>query len=202
VRRYETQFDAESSRACVLSPVEAFKRDVILGLWLLSVNLPFTAAKYGVNISVELNTLLGDLHNSGHVEYCDGTLSLEEHHRFGAGEVMRRLANLSTHKWTAEPHSEYFERSPFSSDSYNSTASLIKALGPIIRMARLDSKLFNALQMDPSATLQSLGYNTSDNQMQALIDVIYGIKSPYLYSDTAKLQHIWSAIEQEHSQSR
>ncbi len=196
VQKYGLQFDSSSARAFKLSSVEAFKRDVILGLWLLREDLAQTAAKHFVTIRPELIELLDDLRRTGAINYADGTVSLAEHQRFGAGEVMRRLADLSAEQW-AITESSCVESHNSDLENYV-TGSHVKRLGTLLRMVRLDPRLFNALRTDPNETLQNLGYNVLETHVRALIDAIREEQNYNGDSDAVELRNIWFAIQQEH----
>lgn len=93
MQRYGSHADANNVRALKLTSVEAFKRDVILGLWLLRVNLEQLATTHSVHIRSELFSLLDELCSEGAIDQSDGSISLAAYQRFGAGQVMKRLAS-------------------------------------------------------------------------------------------------------------
>jgi len=185
-----------SVRAFRLGSVEAFKRDVILGLWLLRVNVTQIAARHSVTVCPELFSLFDELCSEDVVEYSDSTLSLAGHQRFDAGQVMRRLADLNTRLWGT---ARFDDQESCYSDAVNqnSAGDHVMRLDAIARMARRDPSLFNSLRIDPDATLKRLGYDLSEVHIRMLIDAIHE-EQILGDSSVAAVRHMWTAIRQEH----
>lgn len=90
---------AHLTSSYLISDLEAFKRDVILGLWLLSVNLPEIARLKQITISDDLWTEFSNLIGDGLLDRDGGTILVGPHQRFEIGKAMSRLANLEVSKW-------------------------------------------------------------------------------------------------------
>ncbi|WAK04265.1 coproporphyrinogen-III oxidase family protein [Methylobacter sp. YRD-M1] len=193
VRQFLSLSNVNAERVFTLTSVEAFKRDVILGLWLLRVDIKQAAARCGVIILPELTRLLNELDNDDVADYHDGVLSLANRHRFDAGIVMQRLANLPAEEWAfsnagaVELH--------FSDPKY--LRDHTQKLATILRMARLDRFLYKDLRDRPQATLRRLGYDVSENHVRKLIDTIKGISCYDSDPALIELQHAWSALKRE-----
>lgn len=198
VQRYSSHADANTTGALKLSSVEALKRDVILGLWLLRANLEQLAATHSVNIRPELFGLLDELCSEGFINYSDGAISLDVHQRFGAGQVMKRLADLSSDQWGTSRSSDqqlHYSNLP----DQDLRRDHVTRLDQLIRVARRDLDLFNALQKNPGGTLQKLGYDTSEAHVWALLEAIQGKQSSSCDATIAEVRQMWSDVRQEHA---
>jgi oxygen-independent coproporphyrinogen-3 oxidase len=192
VKQYGSGDGMDRSRALKLSSVEAFKRDVILGLWLLRVDLAQVARRHSVTIGPRLLHLVDQLRGEGLIEYCDSVISLDKHQRFSAGQVMGRLANLNTEEWGfGSLMQREFGDSPI---NLHPPRDPLAKLNQLLRTARRDSALFNALETDPSTTLRNLGYSISDDYVRALIKTIQGERA-----GLTRIWQAWTAIQQEHT---
>jgi oxygen-independent coproporphyrinogen-3 oxidase len=134
-----------------LSDIEAFKRDTILGLWLLTVDLDQLAKRHGVVVGGGLKDLLVELADEGLIGYVDSTVSLGVKQRFLAGVVMERLAKLVTEDWGDV-------RSTGGPKQVSRAAAQISTnLSAVLRMARREPDFFRQLgSADSEATLQLL----------------------------------------------
>lgn len=155
-------------RAYYLSPTEAFKRRVILGLWLLEVNV-FSAAKtYGLVPNATLIHLLKNLRDKHKVLYSDdGTVSLSEQIRFWAGEPMAQLASLPIECWTDEdplPSMEAKSERVIDTDEYE--------VASILRMVRRDPHLYKLFKTYPHAALGIINHGLSSETSKLLGDEI------------------------------
>ena len=185
-------------RAFRLTGVEAFKRDVILGLWLLNVDLTTLAAKHGVTIRPELSQLLDELRCEDAIEYSHPEVNLARHQRFRAGQAMVRLAELPARHWaTAVGRLSEMHCSDVARDGHPADNFLTK-LDSIARMARRDFSLFTALANDPTSVLEKLGYDLSEPPARLLIDAIRGSDGVPNGFDRGAVRRMWAAISGEH----
>ena len=92
-------------RTYALTPAEAFERDVILGLWLLRVDVGELASRAGVVPSAALDAALEDAAEHGWLDQSAGVdVTLSPDQRFGVGEAMASLARLDAAEWADVPN--------------------------------------------------------------------------------------------------
>lgn len=185
-----------SSRGVTLTAVQAFKRDVILGLWLLEVDLEQLALRYKISTRPELVTLLNSLCDQGFITLSKGKVILDPVHRFQAGIVMARLDALPTELWALPSH----ESGSTSSTSVNSkeTRKDLTQFAQLARVARRDRDLFSKLTENPRTTLRALGYDLFNQDIVELVNVIDQNGKYDTQSDLAEIRQFWAAIQGEH----
>lgn len=175
--------DGPRGRAFRMTPLDAFKRDVILGLWLLKVSLPDLARWYSVRISEKLIALVEQLDVEDLIEFSGKFIEVAGRHRFGIGEVMSRLGKFETAEWGT------VENLPRQQDSIGEPSSTLAIL---IRMARRDPAFFHLLSTSPESTLQTIGYDIDTPDIHALIQVISKAEGA-----DRELCNVWQAVEKE-----
>jgi coproporphyrinogen III oxidase-like Fe-S oxidoreductase len=179
----------EDDRAIHLSCEEAFKRDVILGCWLLQVNLCELAERYQFTAGAPVIRLLVELDRLDLLDFdeASGIVSVGEHQRFGIGTAMNALANLDAGEWAVSGRRQ--ERPALDK---------LPAVLAVLRLARRDREVFSALRTDPVSTLHKLGYQSD---MPALIDLCAIIANPSTAALTAERDEVgrqWRKVEREH----
>ncbi|MCG8469790.1 MAG: coproporphyrinogen III oxidase family protein [Gemmatimonadetes bacterium] len=186
--------EATHARALRMDATEAFKRDVILGLWLLSVRVDEIASTHGVEVGERLLSLIDRLRAEGLIEVRDGALTLEERHRFRAGETMARLADLDAGHWsTGQPRARAGTAEP------SSGAERTTTLSTVLRMARRDPALFAALEENPDATLRRLGCTLRERRISELVRAITAEDIPGSEPGANEMTEAWSAVRREHA---
>ena len=197
VHLYGTPESRKFDRAVKLTVIEALKRDVILGLWLIRVPLGKLADRFKISLRPELIDLLGALNAEGKIEFDGDSIRLSKSQRFGAGEVMARLAALDTACWGY-------------SDSGDSDADVRAGndiaysgeMATLIRMARRDPGLFEVLDRDPRSALSTLDHCLGLKEAENLVQAINGMSEDVHGTDNVeKLQEIWRLVQAEHSRS-
>lgn len=194
VSSYVSRQDILPIRGIALTNVETFKRDVILGLWLLTVDVEQLAERHSVSISEELRDLLTTLCNQGLITLSETCVSLLPNQVFDAGTVMARLDALPTSQW-ASTTSVVRADAPISS-----TPNSLKGLRQVARVARRDAELFNNLRFHPSKTLRALGYDVTEVHIRQLVEAIENRHDAGVASTEAG--RFWRAIEHEHETPR
>src|SRR5262249_9658572 len=187
----------QSGRALRLTTLEAFKRDVILGLWLLNVSIDDLATRHGVTIAPELLELCNQLCEKGWLDFSDQKISLADRHRFGAGQVMARLAALEDDKWGALA-SNPCPRITAERTKPVATSDRAAKLTSIFRMARRDPKFFHALRANPLTVLVGLGFSVGDSDIIDLAKVIGTAEGLENNPTQDELRCAWAAIRREH----
>lgn len=183
------------SRGVYLTQGEAFKRDVILGLWLLRVDFSYLERRYNVEIRPELELLLSEMSDSGLGVYQKPWFYLEDSQRFDAGLVMSKLDSLDTRFWAFEhqnPCPRYPNSIPMGSEH------LTGPIAQVMRIARRDAELFTSLKNDPDTALQHLGYNLLEPSIRSLISVVRQ-REEDCQPDLNVIRQIWIAVQQEHA---
>jgi hypothetical protein len=177
-----------------LSALEAFKRDVILGLWLLRVSLLALAHRQGVTCGERLLRLIRTLRDEGMLDFDGDSIVLAQEHRFGAGAVMNRLASLEIEAWGNAPTLPSAAPSTVSNERrFHPSAELTT----ILRMARRDPAFFNALNCNPGETLERLDHDLRGEELSGLCDVISGVQ-PSERAGYSELETLWTAVRDEH----
>jgi oxygen-independent coproporphyrinogen-3 oxidase len=182
-------------RAYSLDSNEAFKRDVILGLWLLKVDLEEVASHAHVTPSEELRTTVGQLCDAGLLRATGSTIWLDRGQRFGVGKAMKRFAELEARSW-GDVDEGYTTGRPRLSAAPKS-ASLSHEVNAVLRAARRDPQLFQDILREPVKGLTEVGYELQTDEREALISVVSGLNSG---SDSLhrSLVEAWHAVEGEH----
>lgn len=192
-----TDFDM---RALRLTALEAFKRDVILGLWLLSVPTDRVAARHGITIRQELLDLFRELCREDLVEFTGNKLSFAERHRFGAGQVMACLARMDASLWGIVETDQCLQCSAESGEG-ESAADRGTKLNTIFRMARRDTLFFNELRRNPLATLRGLGYSLDDPDVLELVSAINCDDACMIGAEKNEVHSKWATVQREHVQA-
>lgn len=184
-----------SGRAYKLSPVEAFKRDVILGLWLLHVDLNCLAQKYSISIAEQLIDTLQQMCAEGFVQFVDNKITLAKDQRFSVGLIMKTLAEVAEQGWgRSEDAAQRFGNQ--NARTCLPAQSHVYMLDPLARMARRDPRLYDALRRDPNTTLEQLGYDLSEGHIRVLIETITDARSAS--PQYPEVRQMWTAIRNEH----
>jgi oxygen-independent coproporphyrinogen-3 oxidase len=180
-------------RAFHMSPQEAFKRDALLGLWLLSVSVEELAERYRVAPEISLLDLLNNSRLLDEIGFERNQVFLAKRHRFWIGNVMARLSQLDANLW-AKSQSAVQEQ-PKHTLSEISVPKRGLELNFIFRMARRDPAFFEALNSAPLPTLQRLDTGLSEPDICDLAAAIEGRAGA-----TQDLRSLWMAVVREHGQ--
>lgn len=173
-------------RGCHMSDAEAFKRHVILGLWLLEVDLLQAAERRAISPSRILVDTLKDLEAEGLLGFDGSKISLSRDQRFDAGKAMATLASVESSDWTSSPHAYLNAEGP-------TAAPLSSSFMSLLRMLRNDPEFFSLMSANPHAALEQTG-SIAKREANALLDAIAGKGCTDL-----DLSAVWNDIEQEHA---
>lgn len=189
VQAYGDGLEWKAARtAYQLTAAEAFKRDVILGLWLLRVDLNKQQRRHGVSASEGLRELIAQMRGEGLLGGHDDVIDVGPHQRFCVGEVMQRLAGLDTLDWIASEVPE----APMPA----SAAPVSESVMSILRIARRDPAFFTSLSSDPNGALAGLTHSlTQDETEQLVVAITGGEHEPVRAPDP--LAEAWSATQRE-----
>ncbi|WP_299631778.1 coproporphyrinogen-III oxidase family protein [uncultured Roseobacter sp.] len=156
------------AHALELTPFEAFRRSVILGLWRLGVDLAVTAAKFGVHPSRELYTTLHQLAREGFIHLTGDVITLATEQRFNAGLVMDTLAQLPIGQWCSDaPAAE-------SVDLLRNDTPHVRKITTLLKMARRDRELYSEIVRDPTNALMKYGVPVDTPEAVEIIAIILG----------------------------
>jgi hypothetical protein len=195
VSSYESGDTRSHQRTAIrLTAIEAFKRDVILGLWHLGLNFDEMASRRGIVVDDRLKTTLAELDANGVLAYASGKLQVQQEQRYLVGDAMEQLASLPTSAWGTKPHDPLTARVE---NAYR-VRSVSAEVNTIIRMARRDPSYFSLLKTDPATALDGLTDLTSDEKLQ-LVSTIKDQPQPNAAPDTNSIQQSWAQVEREHS---
>lgn len=194
ISSYEFGDGRDSQRTALpMTKLEAFKRDVILGLWHLSVNIDEIANMRGIRISESLKSALTKLHKDGVLAYTAGKLEVQPKQRYFVGAAMERLASLPILDWG----STLQESLPSRIVNIGRARSESVEVNTIIRMARRDPSYFNLLKADPAIALDGLTELTSDEKLQLVSTINNSSLEPN--TDAGSIPHAWAQVEREHN---
>lgn len=191
----EKEAREKEGREFLLTPHSAFKRQVLLGLWLLEVDLVSAAHSCGVRPSETLLDLLRRIDARGDAEYRDGKLIISRKNRFFVGQVMADLAALPVRSWTQCDEIDEF------SDEFPGTCPDAEELeiASIMRVARRDHKLYDLLRANPYDTLNTIASDLSTDTLNHVASQITStgtVESIVTSSD--HYQQIWRKVMREH----
>lgn len=191
VHLYGSGRNSPFDRAFQMSPQEAFKRDVILGLWLLDVSVDDVAKRHGVRPGQDLLGVLETLKDQNAIQFDNGRISIARHQRFWVGGAMARLADLEAGLWGTEVS----DPPPMLASKGSSMSLSARQLeqNAIFRMARRDPVLFRSLSDAPLAVIQNLDTGLSEADASELAAVIEGQAG-----GAGELHELWLAISREH----
>lgn len=181
-------------RAHQLSIVESFKRDIILGLWLLSVDVLAVADRNGVTPTRDLLNLLEQLADQGHFQYTDGRILVGAGHRFDIGSAMEELSRFPSSSW-AEATEGIPTGTPLEIDSPSDEQ---RSLNFILRTARRDPTFYSALHAEAEGAVSLVKSNLSASLGEELINAIRGGEAACADSHSKKLRTIWLDVVKEH----
>lgn len=194
VHLFGTPESFRHDRALKLSILETLKRDVILGLWLLNVPLTKLASRLGISIQPKLIELLDTLRQEGKIEFDGETIRLSGKQRFGAGEAMARLGALEAYDWGDVQGTGVAEEALDRNGTRYSGE-----MATIIRMARRDPELFEALNCDPRGTLSMLDHRLGPDELEDLCNAIGVMSVDWRRKDqTERLGALWQLVRAEH----
>ncbi|MEU4244237.1 coproporphyrinogen-III oxidase family protein [Actinoplanes sp. NPDC026619] len=180
-------------RGVELDQAEQFKRNVLLGLWLLSVKLS-DAAGPEADPSGHLLELLDELASDNLIERHGDEIRLAPHQRFGAGTVMRRLAELDAAAWIGRPRTPTHIGEP----GHATTSVLTSEMRSLLRVLRSDPTFVTALRDAPETAVSKIADRIPIEERNALLAVVKGVRA----TDTRVAQEIgqaWVAITSEHA---
>lgn len=180
-------------------PREAFKRDVILGLWLLKVDLEGAAFNAGVTPSDELRTEIRQLCEDGLLSAEGSAIWLDSGQRFGVGKAMKRLAGLDARSW-GDVDEGYVADSP--RQKVIRTSGIVSPqANAILRTARRDPKFFHDILREPAKVLSEVGGQLTPDELAALIAITSG-QEPRSDPLSTSLTEAWRAVQREHCLDR
>ncbi|XVU24249.1 coproporphyrinogen-III oxidase family protein [Actinoplanes sp. CA-054009] len=191
VQHYQdaARWDSER-RGVTLTPAELFKRHVLLGLWLLTVDVHRAALKTAVEPSTTLTALVGQLAAEGLLHADGDVLQLDPAQRFGAGTAMRRLAELDSAAWTSRAN-------PGPAAAATTAPTMSAELRSLLRVLRSDPALFVAMRQTPAAAVTQLEHRLPGDERAVLLAVVRGDDA----GSTALGDHLrgeWAEIINEH----
>jgi len=182
----------------VMDSAEEFKRNITLGLWLLSVDVADAARTLGIHPSDTLKGLIDDLVADGLVSAdTQGKVWLKPQQRFMVGEAMRRLADLPSSEWIVSEKDAVAMASVGGDFDGVLFSSEIKS---ILRILRNDPKFFDEMLHSPEETVTRLGGRLRPEERTALVAAVRGghiARSPL----ELVLHATWSAVINEHRRS-
>lgn len=196
----QDDFGSEFDRASILSAHEAFKRDVLLGFWLLNINTNSLAAKYGLTPGHRLIELLHELNQLDWLDFSSGLISLDSRHRFWSGFPMERLAKLPSKDW-ANSVARSSARNIIAENETLKVTQRYAELDSIIRMARRDPDFFNALKNDPISVVQQIGVDPSIPIVSKLIKAVTEI-GDFNDQELVEIQLVWKTVADEYLKTR
>jgi oxygen-independent coproporphyrinogen-3 oxidase len=202
VHQYVTDEEVGRARAYQLTPIESFKRDVILGLWLLTVDINALASSSGVGVTQPLIDLLKDLAETDRLEFSEGKLRVAPHQRFDIGSAMQSLAELDVSQWglpDEEGTPVWATRSPHDTMKKH---ELPAKLGTLFRTARRDKQLFDRLKLEPMTTLRECCQDLTNEQLEFIANVIRGTDVGKSGGLVEEIRQTWVAVTNEHPGSR
>ena len=183
VSAYGSAAETERARAFKMSPLDSLKRDVILGLWLLDVDVGSLARRYGSTPSAQLRALLQTLATDGLIQYSNDRIVVAEHQRFGIGTAMDRLAQLAADQWGE------------SDDS-----ACTRKVNVVIRTARREPQFFRDLKNDPKGTLRRSNIELTESELTALTQIIQSGDAKTFSPALVAQRELWRNVEAEHTQ--
>lgn len=175
-------------RGTSLTAAEQFKRRLLMGMWLLSIDLDTAAHELGVRPSPALLSLLDRLAANDQLVHTDGWVHLEPHQRFLAGQPMKALADLSAVEWVDGP--------PTLTEPAPTAAGYSSDLLSALRVLRNDPKLFAAMLADPDAVIAAIGDGLPIGERRALLTAVHGSRPTS--SIERALRASWTQISAEH----
>ena len=191
-------FGGDFDRALALSLTEAFKRDVILGLWLLSVDIEALAERHSVEVGTRLRSLLNSLEAKDALKQHDGCVLLDPRHRFFCGFAMQELAALPSVYW-ASPR----KRDLASINQWGSATAPVNhrypKLDAVISMMRRDPHFFAAFTQNPVETVEEAVGVEFDRGIGLLLEVVGSVKNVDQDGELNEVRVLWANIVQEYS---
>ncbi|MDA0185262.1 radical SAM protein [Solirubrobacter phytolaccae] len=195
VNMYQDAAGWESGRrAYRLTPAEAFKRDVILGLWRLRVDTQERAGAAGVTASDALLAALELASREDKLDWDGRVVDLRPHQRFGVGDVMSALAALDADLWIEPDGSRAGTRTMRPAWDSNPLSSELRT---VLRMARRDPKFYIELSLDPRDRIGMLDPPLQEADVRALVDAIGGTGPAAPATLLARLREEWESIVSE-----
>lgn len=190
----------KEGRELLLDPRSAFKRQAILGLWLLEIDIFSVAHHCGVVPSGTLLDLIKTIDDKGEAEYRNGKLTIPLKNCFFAGNVMDELAALPVRLWTRS--NEIDNVLAKSTDELTVASNL--EIASIMRVARRDRKLYELLRARPYDTLKSIASDLSADELRQVASQI-AAASTANESDDALSDHykqVWRKVMREHGDEK
>lgn len=189
VHQYSQQESwAARRRGIDLSPAEAFKRNVILGLWLLEVDLESPAVLRGSGGSAQLMELLRHQADQGRVDFDGRRVKLRPGQRFDAGQVMRELSELDAEAWLRD---EGEPEDP-------SSNTLNPRMSSLVRILRNDPALYNEVVETPDTTVRRVATGIGDDEVGELIAAVRGDHQ----AASPAMRELWEQVQSEHVSRR
>lgn len=190
----DDDFGREHDRAIVLSSNEVFKRDMLLGLWLLSVDIQALSNRHRVRPSKKFLALLQKLTADGWLTFDGTNVQVLKDQRFFVGFPMEELARL--------PGSEWCESlDAVSTPKAVEVSKLMQRrqeLNFVVRMARRDPKFFFEVNKHPLETLERSGFQGELAEVEMLVRAISHVSAEELTEEELQLRVLWGLVEQEH----
>jgi len=169
VHKYSDLLEWEKDkRVFNLNNSDLFKRKVILGLWLLKVNLEFISKQQNIKPSKELLNLLNELSKNNLICFDGKVISLLPEHRYNVGLVMEKLDELDSSLWISNNLTNHIDKN--TSELYKHPD--FNSLNSIIRMSRRDPDFYYLLKNNPRLTISNIDVVFDDDIRQLLINVI------------------------------
>jgi oxygen-independent coproporphyrinogen III oxidase len=198
VQKYGDVSGNDNARAFRMSQLEVFKRDVVLGLWLLNVDLERCARRCRITVGHQLRDLLNELSAENLLTFDGERIIVEPQHRFSIGAAMQRLAQLETEHWGQTASAKNASVSSQIADC-PTRVEIKPQVNSILRTARRDARLFAQLRTEPMGTLRALGVDLTSPEIDMLISAIQGTSNDISNDSSNQLRQTWLAIEAEHS---
>ena len=173
VHKYSNALEwEEDKRVFNLNNNDLLKRQVVLGLWLLRVDLMSILNKLDLEPSEELIGLLNKLTEDDLIYFDGEVIHLLPKHRYNAGLVMQKLDKLDASLWTTNNENLIPMKKRNQSVLYKHPD--FNALNSIIRMSRRDPDFYSLLKKSPELTIENIKAPLNNETKQFLINVISG----------------------------
>ena len=181
-------------RASFLSNAEAFKRDILLGLWLLKVDIEPLEQKYSVLLSDDVKEKLIELSDQSQLCYDSSSISLKPEHRFFVGHAMEQLAAIRSDHWIVETVSVPDIKVP----SKIPICQKYPQLDAVFRMMRRDPQFYHDARHNPTFALSAAEADVTHPAILNLISIIEG-EAANESSEIEEIAALWLAVTLEYS---
>lgn len=181
----------------LLTREQAYKRYVLMKLWLLEIDFNKMELRTGLYAADGLSEKINRLRHLGELDFDGGKLKLCPSSYFNAGNLMKDLSEIPL-KYFCETRQKSNLAADTTDVSTKRAFDVVADIKTLFASARRNEDIFRAIKVDLASTLKKFGLTLDDTMMEHLINVIHSRHSEKKPEEIEILHQEWALIVEQY----